>query len=404
MQREEEAHEGGQEASRFLSKPPRKREDQSSGEPQSAQDVSPGRGDQFFNLAIRDHFTEAEIIDFTGGEIEEVGDASAVLRMCEKLLPVVRNLPQWKEPKWDKNVTVGKILSHISDTIKLWNSNTWETYIPVAAITYGDPRGNYRTGKANKERNPNVWVLWAYETSQLATMPEVSFLPDLKKKSPALYNILCITIGKLNTKAGIHLWDYMTDMGEFSDPDSKDSWPNEEPDPEFTDEYESAQVDVANYWKHAGPTMKYVRSVSKTPMVRLKRMVRNYKWNSAFKKKVKHWVEAAIVVIESKNSIHEYHVDNLIWMHDDWAMHPRHYTWFRWFGERSGNYIEENIDQALENNYNEGGFYPFRKLFKYTDDKEFQKVKDDGFPLLLDGMMVNALKIFNTNFMKRFKK
>lgn len=406
MQTKEASHESGQEVAQLLVKPPRKRSEQGERESESTQNVSPGRGDQFFNLALRTHITEAEIIDFTGGEIESVGDANAVIKMCSKLLPVVRNLSQWKERKWKEEATVGQVLAHISDTVKAWNSK-WKTHVPVCALVYGDPRGDYRrTGwKPKEKKNSDIWVVWAYETSQLATMPSVSFLPELKKKSPALYNILCAIIGRLHKDLGIHLWSYMTDNAEIRAENMADDWPNDDPDPEFLAEAEDAQADIKQYWEDAGPTLKYVDRMGKTSITKLNRMVRTYRWDTPFKKKIKAWVESTIVMLRNKKAIREFSVDNLTWMHgDDFALQPHHYMWFRWFGQNSGNYVENEIDQMMENCYNEGGFYPFRRLFKYTTDAEFQKVKNDRYPFELEKLMMDALDVFSRNFMKRFNK
>lgn len=389
MQIQKEKGKGRQEAAQHAVEYPTQGILSNEGKPECPPNGGPGRGDQLFNLKdIPSGITESELADFTNGEIEEVGDASSVLRMCEKLLPAVRHLPTWKEPKWTDDVTVGKILALISNAVKDW-SNDFSDYYPVCGVAYGDPR--VRVEK--KDKMPGVWVLWAYRTSQLSTTPGMSFLKDLKKKSPALYKIFCLLLGKLNTVTGVELWNHFTDYGEMSNHDYIDSWPNDDPDPGFVSEFEDAQTDLEQYWNEAGPVLKDVRKLSLRSLKVLKQCVGTYRWDTPYKKKIRVWIEAGIALVETKKKVYDYHCSDVI-ISGDVELHPAHYTWFRWYGNGSSSYVETSVDQALEDHFNEGGFMPFRKLIRYQNDLEFNRVKADTFPKDFETFMLNGMNLF----------
>jgi hypothetical protein len=416
MQTEEiQKGQGGSEAPLIHGQPGRAGADQGQGESQSSPDVDPSRGDQYTSIKFRPQITSSDIF-LLSGEMPGIGDHSAILKICEKLYPVVRHLPTWKEPNWSKDTLPGVLFSSITLAIRQWK-NDWSEYYPIREVFIGDPRVRQESGRRrrtqrvqeSRKNDGSVWLLYAYPCSCEAAMPQMSFLADLKSEDRKLYDILCAVLGKLRSVNGLQLWDHMTDtMDEYSSSETaQEAWGvNNDPDPEFVQDFEEKKATYANYWEDCEVHLKYCSSMGRLSMVKLEKMIKRYKWTTKFKKRILAWVTTGITLIKSKVSVFDYAVPDLEQDQNDdgFALHAGAYQWFRWYGAHSYNGMEGEIDQMMQASYQEGGFYPFRKLVKYTTDQELLAIMNDPYPNMFDDFMWEGFRFFNSKFLTNLRK
>jgi len=357
-----------------------------------------GQRRDFVNaLGIRKEITALEVLkNFDDIETEEQAHFLQSLYNC------CRKLPNWKDITWNHEASYTEMVEYLWGCIETVNGMS-----AGAQIVYAKQRAN-GTGKLDEK--PHFYAIIDHpKIAALAIFADCWILPEVAKKEPKLFKIIATTLALLNKHNDMGLWDRMVDQGydsvwqesqEAGEYTEAEDTP--QPDAEAYDDLRQEYNDILAYWSDghvrgdypAGEPaiyLKLVRSLNKTPISKLEKMIRLYRGKPYMKK----WMVLALELIKTKKSIYNYDHEKP----DEDCISPAGLYFFRWFGQQyedgAGDRLELYTDSFLQLEHDEGNFTTFRmcRRIDKTEDP-FTWPKEEIIPKKFEQMMLTASDSF----------
>lgn len=305
-----------------------------------------------------------------------------------KLLPYLNKVcinlfPEWKDKDWPEGTTLYQMFEDMVNRINAWG-------VDQEARNVGQLRWDDR------------YYVMQTIGDDLVKFCSVEWLAELDKVDPQLTDLMLITIGKMAFRFKINLWpdaaetvsDYMSeqmsDLTDYGD----------------TETVEEIERDI-ELWKTGAPAIFYKRlkKLSKTPLTKVRKMVKAYKWNTYHKKRILAWMRFAERIYTKfpdrclrdyyQQSGEPFDEENLIW--------PADYMMFRW-SEVESNLIDREYTEFFQAQWQESAISGFRRAYDLAEGTPPTDWSDDRFPEWIESWMGMACFICHSQFMKDYKK
>jgi hypothetical protein len=355
------------------------------------------RRNQLDALGIRKEISALEAL-----QEFQIGTPQESERFLQDLYTCCSKLPNWKEIVWKTDVNYIEMVEYLWRCIKcVMEAN------PNVRIYYRRVKHMNKTDK-----HPHFYSIIEHpKASALAHFCDCWIIVDMEERHPKLFQIIAILLAKLEKINGINLWDCLADMaydGIKQEADETVDYVEADDTPgNLVDDLDEARFmydSLLRYWSDGNSmddidcgepasVLRYVRTLRKYPMARLKRMIKNYRSKSTMF--FKPWMNLAIELIETKKNIWNYtHT-----LPDEEASTPANHYAFRWFGHQygdmAGDRLELNIDSFLQNDFENGEFVTFR-THKRVDITEhpFDWPEEDVTPMLFQRVMLTGQDAF----------
>ncbi len=308
------------------------------------------------------------------------------VEMLPYLNKVCLNLfPEWRDKDWPEDTTMFQMFEDMVNRINAWGVD--QEARRVGELRWHDAMGFY--------------VMQA-TGDDLVKFCSVEFLAELDKVDPKLTEMMLITIGKMAFRFKINLWpdaaetvsDYMneqmSDLADYGDHET----------------VEEIKRDI-ELWKTGAPATFYKRlkKLSKTPLTKVRKMVKAYKWNTYHKKRILAWMRFAerIYTKFPDKTLRNYYQDSGSPFDEESLIWPADYMMFRW-SEVESNLIDREYTEFFQAQWQESAISGFRRAFDLEKGTPPKDWSDDRFPDWIESWMGMACFLCHSKFMKDYTK
>jgi hypothetical protein len=304
------------------------------------------------------------------------------IKMLPYLNKVCLNLfPDWTDKDWPEGTTLFQMFEEMVNRINAWGADQEARHV-------GELRWN------------EGYYVMQSTGDDLVKFCSVEFLAELDKVDPQLTELILITIGKMALRYKINLWpdaaetvsDYMneqiSDLTDYGD----------------TETVAEIERDI-ELWKTGAPMIFYKRlkKLSKTSLVKVRKKVKAYKWNTYHKKRILAWMRMAerIYTKFPNRTLREYYQQSDQPFEEESLIYPGDYMMFRW-SEVESNLIDREYTEFFQAQWQESAISGFRRAFDLATDTIPPDWSDDRFPDWMESWMGMACFICHSKFMKDY--